>query len=307
MGQMGSRMARRLIDAGHGVTVWNRTQQRMEPLVEAGARGASSPREAVAGAGMAITMLEGGPAVEQVIFGGVTLEAWPAGAVLVDMSSIPPDMAREHGRKLGASGIDYLDAPVSGGTTGAAEGTLAIMGGGEASVLERCRPMFEVLGRVTHVGPHGSGQLAKLCNQVIVAIGIGAVSEALLLAQAGGALPGAVHQALQGGFADSRILREHGQRMLKRDWRPGGATRHQVKDLDAVAAVAQTRGLTLPVMEEVRRLFRDFQDRGGGDHDHAALLLELERLNAPHRVGEARARNPDGLSDGGEGVGGFSG
>ncbi|MGY8690195.1 MAG: NAD(P)-dependent oxidoreductase, partial [Verrucomicrobiales bacterium] len=212
--------------------------------------------------------------------------------VLIDMSSIPPDTAKDHAARLEGRGIDHIDAPVSGGTIGAEQGTLAIMGGGRKAVVERCRPILEVLGKVTYVGPHGSGQLTKLCNQVIVATTIGAVSEALLLASAGGALPEAVCEALQGGFADSRILREHGKRMLARDWRPGGSTEHQVKDLNAVKNLAESLRLNLPVLEQMRQLFQSFHDSGGGNHDHAALLLELERMNVPHRVNDAPDQFP---------------
>lgn len=292
MGRMGSRMARRLIDAGRSVTVWNRDEAKAQPLGAAGAVVAASAEEAARQATLVITMLADGPVVEEVLFNRGVAAAMPAGSVVIDMSSIPPQMAQAHAGRLAEQKIDHLDAPVSGGTVGAAEGTMAILCGGEGAVLQRCRPVLDILGRVTHVGPHGCGQLTKLCNQVIVATSIAAVSEALLLAQAGGAVPAAVIEALQGGFADSRILREHGKRMLERNWRPGGTAHHQVKDLDTAGDQAASLHLTLPVMAEVRRLFQAFEDHGGGDHDHAALLLELERMNAPHRVGDGPDLEP---------------
>ncbi len=292
MGFMGSRMARRLVNAGYGVTVWNRDAAKSKPLETMGATVAATPSEAVTEADLVITMLSNGSAVEEVVFGQGVDTAMASGSVLIDMSSIPPSTARDHAARLAARGIGHVDAPVSGGTVGAAEGSLAIMAGGEDGVIERCRPALERLGRVTAVGPAGSGQLSKLCNQVIVATTIGAVSEALLLAEAGGARPEAVAGALQGGFADSRILREHGQRMLQRDWRPGGPVVHQVKDLDTVLSQAADCRVELPVLQRVRDLFQDFLERGGGGHDHSALLLELEHRNPPHRVGDEPDHEP---------------
>ena len=291
LGRMGSLMAKRLLGHDWQVRVWNRSPDKMKAVEDEGAIGAASAAEAVADCDVVITMLENGPVVEEVLFGEhhQVAGAMKAGAMVIDMSSIPPEMARDHAQRLSALGLQYLDAPVSGGTKGAEEGTLAILCGGEAPVVETAKPVLSLLGKVTHVGPNGCGQLTKLCNQVIVAVSIGAVSEALLLASAGGADPVAVREALQGGFADSRILREHGKRMLDRQWVPGGSTRHQVKDLDAVQHVANELGMRLPLLEETRALFRQMHEDGKGNFDHASLLLELERLNPPHRVGE----NPD--------------
>lgn len=292
MGLMGSRMARRLIEAGYAVTVWNRNRNKCQPLGNAGAEIAPTAADAARQADVILSMLSDGKAVDEVV---ATVEAQGTlrqGAVWIDMSSIPPALAREHALRLRKRGVDHLDAPVSGGTVGAAEGTLAIFCGGEVKVYEAVEALFRVLGRATHVGPHGSGQLTKLCNQVIVATTIGAVSEALLLAQAGGAKPEALVEALQGGFADSRILREHGKRMLQRDWRPGGTVAHQIKDLDTVQQQASECEVQLPVTTCIGELFRALQEQGGGALDHAALLLEIERRNAPHRVGEAPDQKP---------------
>ena len=285
-GRMGSRMARRWLQAGFHVTVWNRDREKAAALVADGAVLASTASEAMAACEVVMTMLANGPAVEEVIFDSGASADLASESMLIDMSSICPEMARDHAKRLLQQGVDYLDAPVSGGTSGAEQGTLAIMCGGEASVVDRGRPVFAPLGKVTHVGPHGSGQLTKLCNQVIVATTIGAVAEALLLAQAGGAIPAAVLKALQGGFADSRILREHGQRMVSRDWRPGGITRYQVKDLIAAQEVATAEGVGLPMLDQIKDLFATFQEHDGGDLDHSALLLELERRNPPQRVGD---------------------
>ena len=283
---MGSLMAPRLGQAGHDVVVWNRTPEKAHCLTDTGVHVADTAADAAHGVSVMITMLANGPVVEEVLFGQGVAEALPPGACVIDMSSIPPAMARDHGQRLASRGIDYIDAPVSGGTVGAAAGTLAIMAGAEASVFERWRWVFEALGRATHVGPNGCGQLTKLCNQVIVAVTIGAVSEALLLGQAGGANPVAVREALSGGFADSRILREHGQRMLDRNWVPGGTAGHQVKDLNAIAGIASELGVVLPMMDKIRELFQTLIDEGGAELDHSALLTQLEKLNPPHRVGE---------------------
>jgi 2-hydroxy-3-oxopropionate reductase len=279
-------MVRRWLEAGFEVTVWNRDQKKAAALVTDGAVMAATTSEAMAAGDVVVTMLADGPAVEEVIFESGASDSLDPGCVLIDMSSIRPAMAREHAKRLEERGVDYIDAPVSGGTLGAEQGTLAIMCGGEANVVDRYRLVLAPLGKATHVGRHGSGQLTKLCNQVIVATSIGAVAEALLLAQAGGAIPEAVLEALQGGFADSRILREHGQRMVARDWRPGGITRYQLKDLIAADEVATAEGVTLPILDQIKDMFASLQQNDGGDLDHSALLLELERLNGPHRVGK---------------------
>ncbi len=294
LGLMGSRMARRLLDASHEVTVWNRSPDKATALQAAGAAVSPTAAEAALGASIVLTMLADGPAVDDVLFCQGVAQVLAPGAIVLDMSSIPPSTAQAHAHRLAERGIDHLDAPVSGGTIGAEDGTLAILCGGDASVLERCRPLLEVLGHPTHVGPHGSGQLTKLCNQVIVASTIGAISEALMLAQAGGADPEAVCQALRGGFADSRILREHGQRMVERRWRPGGPSKLQLKDLDAATDVAKALGVDLPMLDLIRRAYESFITHGGGQLDHSALLLELERRNAPHRVGTRPDDAPEG-------------
>ena len=248
IGLMGAPMAKNLIAGGFAVTVWNRDSAKAEALAAAGATVAPSPAEAAKGAGTVITMLANASAVENVMFGpqGAT-KSLAKGALVIDMSSSPPEMARDHAQRLAAKGVDYLDAPVSGGTVGAAEGKLAIMAGGKSRVFERALPVFAQLGHPTLVGPVGTGQLAKLCNQAIVAITIGAVAEALLLAAAGGADPAAVRQAIMGGFAGSRILTVHGNRMILRDFMPGGPAAIQVKDCETIVAEARRRSSLCPL------------------------------------------------------------
>ena len=278
-GLMGAPMARNLLSAGFQVSVWNRTAAKAEALVAYGARADTGVVAAVHDADVVITMLDSGPVVSELVFGRGVAEALGRGATLIDMSSIPPDTAREHARRLAAGGVAHLDAPVSGGTKGAAEGTLAIMVGGDAAVVERMRPVFERLGVATHVGPSGAGQIAKLANQIIVAVTIGAVAEALHLAATAGADAAAVREALMGGFADSRILREHGRRMLQGDYVAGGPIRLQLKDLETAMAAAEDSGLRLPLTEVVTALYGRLADAGDADLDHSALLLLLERDN----------------------------
>jgi len=292
-GLMGGPMAKNLLKAGFPLTAWNRTLAKAEALRPAGAEIAVSAAAAATSAEIAIVILESGAVVGKVLFeSGKVAEALKPGALLIDMSSIEPRQAREHAERLRRRGIGYLDAPVSGGTAGAEAGTLAIMAGGGAEDFARARPVFEAMGRPTLVGPAGSGQLAKLCNQAIVAITVGAVSEALLLAAAGGANPAVVRQALMGGSADSPILRNQGQRLLDRNFVPGGAARMVQKDCKNILAEAQRLGLRLPLAERITELYGALAEHGGIDYDHTAVLLELERLNGGKRVTDRPDRLP---------------
>jgi 2-hydroxy-3-oxopropionate reductase len=279
-GLMGAPMARRLLGAGFPVTVWNRDPAKAASLADDGAQVAASPAEAVAAATVVFTMLTNGNAVADVLFQRGVADTLLKDTVVVDCSSIAPPIAREHSGKLAEKGIRHLDAPVSGGVVGAAAGTLAIMAGGDAGVVESLKDVFAPLGRVTHVGPSGAGQICKLANQQIVAVTIGAVAEAMILVEAGGASRGAFRDAIRGGFAESRILELHGARMVERNFMPGGASSNQLKDLNAVMAMAEELSLTLPLTQEVRQEFADFVEAGGADQDHSGLLLHLEKLNA---------------------------
>ncbi|MEZ5839505.1 MAG: NAD(P)-dependent oxidoreductase [Hyphomicrobiales bacterium] len=286
VGLMGAPMARRLIGHGFAVTVWNRTAAKAGALAADGATVAASPAAAVGDADVVLTMLENGPIVGDVLFDKGAAAAMKPGAIVIDMSSIPPAMAKDHASRLATLGLRHVDAPVSGGTVGAAAGTLAIMAGGEEADVAALAPVFAALGRVTRVGGHGAGQIAKLANQAIVGITIGAVAEALLLAAAGGADPAAVRDAIRGGFAESRILELHGRRMIESDYAPGGQVATQLKDLDTILATATDLGLTLPLAANVRERYADLKERlDGGPLDHAALLLQLESINQPHSVG----------------------
>ncbi|MFN3832235.1 MAG: NAD(P)-dependent oxidoreductase [Allorhizobium sp.] len=287
-GLMGAPMAKRLLAAGFPVTVWNRDSGKAAPLAGSGAHIADSPAEAVNGADVVFTMLSDGTAVEDVLFVKGAAEALKEAAIVVDTSSIAPPIAKDHATRLAELGIAHVDAPVSGGVVGAEAGTLAIMAGGNADVIESLADVFAPLGRVTHVGPSGAGQICKLANQQIVAITIGAVAEAMMLVEAGGASRAKFREAIRGGFAESRILELHGQRMVERRFEPGGPSRLQLKDLNAVAAMAETFGLELPLTSDVRQAFEAFVAGGNGELDHSALLLHLEKIN--HRKGAADDR-----------------
>lgn len=292
-GLMGQPIARRLVDAGFDVTVWNRSPEKILPLLAAGAKAAENPAGAARGADAVITMLTDGSVVKHVLFAQGVADVLVAGAMVIDMSSIKPAEAVNHVKRLALSGIAHLDAPVSGGTRGAEEGNLAIMVGGLPEEFERAQKIFAALGRATLVGPSGAGQLAKLANQAIVATNIGGVAEALLLVSGGGADPAAVRTALRGGFADSRILQEHGQRMLDRNFLPGGPLEIHIKDLNNILEAAHEFGVAMPIAEKMLSLFETVRDElGGGGYDHSALLLALELMSKPNRVGTGEDKVP---------------
>lgn len=277
-------MSRRLLAAGYPLTVWNRTRSKAQALAEAGANVADTPADAVAQADLVITMLEHGGVVGEVLFS----PDWPGasqglrpGTLVVDMSSILPEQAQDHARRLAAMGVAALDAPVSGGTVGAEAGTLAIMAGGDAADFERAREILSVLGRPVHVGPAGSGQLTKLANQMIVGITIGAVAEALLLAEKGGANPAKVREALRGGFAESRILEVHGQRMVDGDFAKRGSLAIQLKDLRNALHTSASLRFDAPITQYLTDLYAQAADHGFADLDQSGLFKELQRRQAP--------------------------
>jgi 3-hydroxyisobutyrate dehydrogenase-like beta-hydroxyacid dehydrogenase len=280
-GIMGGHMARRLAEAGFTVTAWNRTAQKAEALKGQGVSIGASAADAAKNADAVICMLSSGPVCDEVLLGqGGVIAAMKPGSTLIVMSSIPVETAQAQAVAAGESKVRYIDAPVSGGEKGACEGTLAIMAGGEAETVEAMRPVFAPLGRLTHVGPVGAGELTKLANQLIVASNICAVAEALTLAKRGGADPARVREALLGGFADSTVLKQHALRMVEGDFQPGGPAKYQVKDTSTALSLARAHGLTLPVAENVDRLFQAMVDNGDGDLDHSAVILELERMNS---------------------------
>ena len=272
-------MSQRLCASGHSISVWNRSPGKADSLAALGATVHLQASLAVKSADIVVSMLESGPVVEDVLFNQGVAEAMKPGALLIDMASIKPREARDHAARLGALGIAHLDAPVSGGVAGAEDGKLVIMVGGKAADFERAQPVFAHFGRATHVGPHGSGQLTKLANQMIVGITIGAVAEALLFTQRGGADMAKVKEAITGGFADSRILQVHGQRMVERDFAPRGRMSVQLKDMRNAMTTAGELGFDAPVTGLLEQLYADANKNGLSGLDQAALFVELARRN----------------------------
>ena len=287
-GIMGGHMARRLAQAGFSVAVWNRTIAKAEKLREFGIRLTASPSAACADADVAIVMLSNGPVVEEVLFsedasGRKPAEMLAPGAVLVVMSSIPVEFCQAQAERLGSRGVGYVDAPVSGGEPGARDGTLAILAGGEPDVIAGLADVFAVLGRATRLGPAGTGQLTKLANQIIVGGTMIAVAEALHFATCGGADPAAVRSALMGGFAESKILAIHGERMVERNFVPGGPAEYQLKDIRTAQVLAGKLGLHLTLLDSMIGIFSDMIANQGTGLDVSGVMLEVEhRARASH-------------------------
>jgi 3-hydroxyisobutyrate dehydrogenase-like beta-hydroxyacid dehydrogenase len=264
------------------VTAWNRTTDKADKLARFVDTVAADPTTARADADIVSVMLSDGAVVEQVLIspdrtGKKPTDTMRAGAVLVVMSSIPVETCRSQAARVAARGIDYVDAPVSGGEPGARDGTLAIMAGGDARVIAAITDVFAAMGRVTHIGPVGTGQTAKLANQIIVGATMVGVAEALHFAAKGGADPAALRQALMGGFADSRILAIHGERMVARNFVPGGPAEYQLKDLRTARALASAAGLRFTLLDCLVAMFGDMIERFGTGFDVAGILQEVER------------------------------
>ena len=279
-GLMGAPMALNLLKSDYPVRAWNRSAEKALPLAEKGAEICASPAEAAAQAEFVITMVADGKAVADLLFHQGAAEAMQSSTVFIDMSSIKPAEARDHAERLAQAGIACLDAPVSGGTRGAEAATLAIMAGGEEEAFDRAKPVLEAMGRPVRVGPAGAGQLAKLANQAIVAATIGVVAEAMLFAEQGGADPAALQDALKGGFADSIILQQHGERMTTGNFIPGGRSSTQLKDMDNILEEAARLNLELPLTEQMQRRYRHLvEELNGADTDHSGIYLELKDRN----------------------------
>ena len=288
-GLMGQPMACRLLQAGYSVTVWNRTAAKTKICHDKGALVAASIEQAVGHAGIVITMLESGTIVKDVV--RQALAHLPSSALVIDMSSTKQSEAQEIQMLLATKGIEFIDAPVSGGVVGALAGKLAIMVGATSATFERIQPLLNAMGTATLVGPPGSGQLAKLCNQLIVGGTLQLVAEALLLAEAGGADPVAIRQALRGGFAESKILDVHGQRMLDRNFIPGGQVKSQCKDMENITDAAKELHLHLPQAQLITDVYRRLL-KTDPLADHSAALLDLERSNPGIRLGTKKDQLP---------------
>jgi 3-hydroxyisobutyrate dehydrogenase-like beta-hydroxyacid dehydrogenase len=282
IGLMGKPMATRLAQAGFPLHAWNRSPAKAEALRMSGAIPHHDLHEAVRAADIVISILEAGPVVGEVL--GAALPALTTNALWIDMSSTRQDEALGFHARLREAGCRFIDAPVSGGVLGAEAGALAIMAGGDAADFLKADAVLRAMGSPTLVGPAGSGQVAKLCNQLIVGATINVVAEALLLAQAAGADPAAVREAISKGFAGSRVLEVHGQRMLERNFLPGGQIKTQLKDQRNILAAAGEAGLRLPVTELVTRQYETIEAELPAA-DHSAALIALERMNPGARLG----------------------
>ena len=284
---MGKPMAQNLLKAGFPVIVHNRHQEVTDELVAAGAIPAARPRDIAATCDVLITMLPDSPQVEEVLLGtdGV-IEGAHAGLTVIDMSTISPIVTRTLADRLAAHGIAMLDAPVSGGDKGAIAGTLSIMVGGEEDTFKRCLPIFQALGKtIVHVGGNGAGQVVKACNQIVVALIIEAVSEALVLGSRAGVDPAKILQVLNGGLAANQVIELRGASMLAHDFAPGGRIKTHHKDLGIILELGRMYGVSLPVTALVDQMFASLVTRGRGDLDHTALLTYLEDL-ASHQIGQ---------------------
>ena len=288
LGIMGKPMAKNLMEAGYELVVHNRSPEKAEELAEEGdATAAGSPREVAAACDIVITMLPDSPDVEAVVAGesGV-LEGIRDGALLVDMSTISPVVTEELSEKVREQGASMLDAPVSGGDVGAMEGALSIMVGGSEEDFERARPLFAVMGKAaTHVGPIGAGQVVKACNQIVVALTIEAVSEALVLGSKGGVAPEKLVEALSGGLAGSAVMEAKKEKFFSHDFEPGFRIELHHKDLGIALAAGREYGVSLPVTAIVDQMLEASKAKGRGDRDHSALLTLLEEA-ARHEIGE---------------------
>lgn len=278
LGIMGRPMALNLLKGGHQVTVWARRAESMAPLLAAGASGAASPAEAAQGQELVISMVADAPDVAEVMR-GVAAGAAP-GLVAVDMSTIAPAAARKIGEELAAAGVDFLDAPVSGGEVGAIAGSLSIMVGGSDAAFAKAKPAFECMGKnIVHVGASGAGQVTKAANQIVTGMGVVAVAEAFAFASKNGVDREKVREALLGGFAYSKILENHGQRMIDRNFKPGFKSWMHEKDLNIVMQTAHELGLCLPGSAATAQMFSAMVGSGMGEEDSIALLKLLEKLS----------------------------
>src|SRR5229473_3705585 len=285
LGIMGKPMAHNLLKAGFPLVVQNRHQEITDEFLAAGARAGTRPRDIAASCDVVITMLPGPTQVEGVLVGpGGIIEGAHAGLVVIDMSTIAPVVASTLATRLAETGITLLDAPVSGGDAGAMAGTLSIMVGGDEETFKRCMPIFQALGKtIVHVGASGAGQVVKACNQIVVALVIEAVSEALVLGSKAGVDPAKILEVLNGGLAANRVIELRGASMLAHDFAPGGRIKTHHKDLGIILELSRMYGVSLPVTALVDQMFASLVARGRGDLDHTALLTYLEDL-AAHRV-----------------------
>ena len=278
-GLMGFPMAKNILKAGYKVKVFNRSKNKAEPLKDFGAEISNSIRELVKESHVVITMLTNDDAVNEVIGSDEFLNNLKPNSTVIDMSSVKQTTAVNHGKNLKSQKINYLDAPVSGGTIGAEEASLAIMIGGEQMVFDSVKDILKSMGNPTLVGPIGCGQVSKLANQIIVGLAIGAVAEAVTLCEKAGADPNKMIKALSGGWADSKVLRTHGKRMIDKNFSPKGKTSSQLKDMNNILECANNYNTQLPISNLVKEMYKSLVENGHGETDHSSLYKEIERIN----------------------------
>jgi 2-hydroxy-3-oxopropionate reductase len=281
LGIMGKPMARNVLEAGYDLVVYNRSREPVDEMVEDGASAASNPRAVAENSDIVITMLPDSPEVREVVAGeNGALEGVGEGSLLVDMSTISPVVTEELATQVKKKGASMLDAPVSGGDVGAIEGTLSIMVGGSEEDFERARPLFEVMGKtIVHVGGNGAGQVTKAANQVVVALTIEAVSEALVLGSKGGVAPEKILDVLSGGLAGNKVMEVKREKFLSHDFSPGFRSELHHKDLGIALAAGRAYGVVLPVTAIVDQMLLSMKKKGWGGEDHSALLRVVEDLS----------------------------
>ena len=278
-GLMGFPMAKNILKAGYKVKAFNRSINKAEPLKDFGAEISNSIGELVKASDVVITMLTNDDAVNEVIGSDEFLNNLQPNSTVIDMSSVKQTTAVNHGKNLKSQKINFLDAPVSGGTIGAEEASLAIMIGGEQVVFDSVKDILKSMGNPTLVGPVGCGQVSKLANQIIVGLAIGAVAEAVTLCEKAGADPKKMIKALSGGWADSKVLRTHGKRMIDKDFSPKGKTSSQLKDMNNILECANNYNTQLPISNLVKEMYKSLVENGHGETDHSSLYKEIERIN----------------------------
>ena len=276
---MGFPMAKNLLKAGYKLKAFNRSQDKAERLKEFGAEISTSIKDVVTNSDIIITMLTDDTAVEKVMSSDEFIKNIKTNATVIDMSSINPELSKKYARILKEKNINYLDAPVSGGTLGAEEASLAIMVGGEDKIFNECFDLLKTLGNPTLVGPISSGQISKLANQIIVGVTIGAVAEAVILCEKSGTNPSKMIEALSGGWADSKILQTHGKRMINKDFSPKGKTTTQLKDMTNIINAGKAVDLHLPISSLIKEMYKNLVDVGLGNTDHSSLYNEIEKIN----------------------------
>ena len=279
IGLMGLPMSKNIAKAGYNLKVFNRSKKKAEPLKEFGANISNTLKDLVDDSDIVITMLTDDTAVEEVMNNSDFLENLKPGAIVIDMSSVKPTTATKYGNNFKSKNINYLDAPVSGGTIGAEEASLAIMVGGDQNIFDDAFEILKTMGNPILVGPIGSGQVSKLANQIIVGLTIGAVAEAVTLCEKAGADPNKMIKALSGGWADSKVLQTHGKRMIDKDFTPKGRTSVHLKDMNNILECANNYNTHLPISNLVKEMYKSLVKNGHGETDHSSLYKEIERIN----------------------------